>query len=122
LEEFAVVIRMVNVPKLKAKPIGSSVSVLPNGVFSILIHLVSCLDGVHIAMNDGSLIGRQDIIQFGVNRGIVFCIRIKNVAIVKGGVVVPIFLHDFADHGRDRVVVEQSTVQEHGKSVTTDVQ
>ena len=113
---------MVNVPELKTKPIRSSVSALPNGVFPILIHVVSCLDGVHIAIDDGSLIGRQDIIPFGVNRGIVVHIRMKKIAIVKGGVVVPIFLHDFADHGRDRVVAKQSTVQENGKSVTTDVQ
>ncbi len=103
-----VVIGMVNVPNFIAKPIGLSVSALPNGVFCILICLVSCQVEIVIAMADGSLIGRQDIIQFGVNRGIVIQIRIKRVTIVKvkGGVFVPIFLQDFVGHGRDGVMAE----------------
>ena len=85
--------------------------------------MVSCLGGVHIAIDDGSLIGRQNIIRILVTRGITVRIRIKIVnVVINGEVVVPIFLHDFADHGRDRVVAKQSTVQENGKSVTTDVQ
>ena len=58
LEEFAVVIGMVDVPKLIAKPIASPVCALPDRPFHILFHLVSYLVEIDIAMDDESLIGR----------------------------------------------------------------